>query len=299
MAFGGPIAAAILSRVGDARGIQAWRWLFIIEGAASLFSGLLAFFLLPDFPSMRTGVARRLLRLTETEQRVAVERMAMDHVSQPAAKKGIMVGLKLAVRDLNTWLFSLMLLASHSAYGFVFFFPTIVEGFHFGSTSRTLMMTAPPYLFATVATLVTAHLSDKRRERAFYIWAPQLFACIGFAISAVTLDGKARYFAAFLYAAGCTSSNAPVVTWASGSLDQSPEKRAAAIAIMSVIGQFGHIYSPYFFPEKDEPRYLMAFLIMMSFSVLSIVTYVVVRSRLKKANEGIQASGNDMKLFTL
>lgn len=103
MAFGGPIAAGILSGVGDAQGIQAWRWLFIIEGAASLLFGLVAFFLLLDFPSMRTGVARWLL--TEIEQRVAVERMAMDHVSQPKAEQGVMAGLKLAVGDLNTWLF--------------------------------------------------------------------------------------------------------------------------------------------------------------------------------------------------
>lgn len=194
---------------------------------------------------------------------------------------------------------SLMLLANHSSYGFVIFFPTIVKGFNFGSMSRTLILTAPPYILAAVAALVTAHLSDKRGERAFYISAPQLFACIGFIISIVTLDGKARYLAAFFYAPGCVSANAPIVTWASGSLNQSSEKRAAGIAIISVIGQFGHICSPYFFPEKDGPRYLMAFLLMMSFSLLSVITYVVVRFRLKNANEGILVSGNDAKLFTL
>ncbi|KAI0486364.1 MFS general substrate transporter [Xylaria cf. heliscus] len=296
-AFAGPIAAGILSGVGDARGIQAWRWLFIIEGAPSFFVGLLAFFLLPDFPGMKTGVAGWLL--TEMEQKVAVERMAMDHVSQPKAEAGAIAGLKLAVRDLNTWIFSLMLLANHSAYGFVNFFPTIVKGLHLGNTTTTLLLTAPPYILTAIAALATAYLSDKRGERGFHISVPQLVACIGFVISAATLNGAARYAAAFLYASGCMSSNALVVTWASGSLNQSPEKRAAAISIINVISQIGNIYSPYFFPAKDGPRYLMAFLLMMSFSLLSAFTCLVMKFRLKKVNERILASGNNVRLFTL
>ncbi|KAI0410804.1 MFS general substrate transporter [Xylaria grammica] len=296
-AFAGPLAAGVLSGIGNARGVQAWRWLFIVEGAASFFVGLVAFILLPDFPGMQTGMARWLL--TDMEQKVAIERMVLDKVSQPPAEAGAIAGLKLAVQDPNTWIFSLMLLANHSAYGFINFFPTIVQGFNLSGRTLTLILTAPPYILAAICALVTAWSSDKQNERGFHISVPQLIACIGFVISAATLNGTARYIAAFFYASGCMSSNALVFTWASGSLNQTPEKRAAATAIINVISQFGNIYSPYFFPAKDGPRYLMAFLLMLSFSLLSVVTCAVVKFTLRKANKEMLAAGTYVKLFTL
>ncbi|GAW25177.1 putative major facilitator superfamily transporter [Rosellinia necatrix] len=303
-AFAGPLALGILSGLGDARGIAAWRWLFIVEGAASFLAGLLAFAMLPDFPGMRTGLAGWLL--TEAEQRVAVERMALDQVSQPPAEAGAMAGLRLAVADANTWIFSLMLLANHSAYGFINFFPTIVQGFGLGSRALTLALTAPPYLLATAAALTTAWSSDRRGERGAHIAVPQLVACVGFVVSAAVTPslgggagGVTRYAAAFLYASGCLSSNALVFAWAVGTLGRTREKRAAAAAVVNVVAQLGNIYSPYFFPARDGPRYLPAFLLMLAFSLLSALTCAVVKVRLRRANEAMLAGGGPVKLFML
>lgn len=48
--FGGLIAAGILADMEGASGVRAWRWLFIIEGVITVFLGISALSLLPDYP---------------------------------------------------------------------------------------------------------------------------------------------------------------------------------------------------------------------------------------------------------
>lgn len=192
-----------------------------------------------------------------------------------------------------------MLTANHSAYGFNNFFPTIVKGFNLGNKTLTLVLTAPPYLLATVTAFLTAWSSDRHKDRGYHIAVPQTVACVGFIVSVATLNRPARYVAAFLYICGCFSSNAMVFTWASSTLNQTPEKRACATAIINLLSQLGNIYSPYFFPSGDGPRYVMANILMMAFSALSVVTCVVMKMMLSRANKKLVASGDNPNLFTL
>lgn len=317
-AFSGLIAAGVLSGLEGARGIAGWQWLFIIEGTGSFAAAILGALLLPDFPGQKSGVAKWLL--TEKEQKVAVERIRRDRVSLPEADSSVWNGLKLAVKDARTWVFVscypsvfvvegnmrltltpqvVMLTANHSAYGFNNFFPTIVKGFKLGNNTLTLILTAPPYLLATVVAFLTAFSSDRRKERGFHISVPQGVACIGFIISVSTINNSARYVAAFLYICGCFSSNAMVFGWASSTLNQTPEKRACATAIINLLSQLGNIWSPYFFPSTDSPRYVMANLLMMASSALSIVTCAIMKAMLTRANKKLKAEGRDTNLFTL
>jgi hypothetical protein len=90
-----------------------------------------------------------------------------------------------------------------------------------------------------------------------------------------------------------------VFSWASSTLNQTPEKRACATAIINLLSQLGNIWSPYFFPSSDGPRYIKANLLMMAFSALSIVTCVVMKFMLTKANRKLRETGENVNLFTL
>ncbi|CAH0051701.1 unnamed protein product [Clonostachys solani] len=296
-AFSGLIAAGVLSNLEGAMGIAGWQWLFIIEGAGSFAAALLGFVLLPDFPGQKTGTVKWLL--TDAEQKVAVERIKRGRVSLPEEDNSVWTGLRLAAKDIRTWVFVVMLTANHSAYGFNNFFPTIVQGFQLGNKTLTLVLTAPPYLLATIVAFLTAWSSDRRKDRGYHIAVPQAVACIGFIISVSTLNNAARYAAAFLYICGCFSSNAMVFSWASSTLNQTVEKRACATAIINLLSQLGNIWSPYFFPSTDGPRYVKANILMMAFSALSVVTCMVMKWMLTKANRKLRESGNDLNLFTL
>jgi MFS family permease len=105
-AFSGLIAAGILSGMDGARGISAWRWLFIIEGVVTIGVAFIAVFTLPNFP-------RTTAWLTEEERQLAVWRLDEDigeddWTSSEAQTFGH--GLKLAVSDIKMWI-----LVSYSA----------------------------------------------------------------------------------------------------------------------------------------------------------------------------------------
>lgn len=167
----------------------------------------------------------------------------------------------------------------------------------------TLALTAPPYLVGAAVSFLVAYSSDKNNERGWHIVAPMAVAAIGFIVSVATLNVPARYVASFLYCSGCFAANSMVYSWAASTLNQTPEKRACATAIVNLLAQFGNIWSPYFFPSTDGPRYTMAMILMMGFSFLSIGCVVVLKSILRKANKLLLAEadieGRRVTLYTL
>ncbi|KAF4990333.1 hypothetical protein FDECE_14409 [Fusarium decemcellulare] len=299
-AFSGLIAAGIFSGLSDKAGLHGWQWLFILEGAGSVLAALLAFVVLPDFPESETGSGRWLF--SEEERHLARQRIALDRVSLPEADRSVWHGLSLAVKDVRTWIFVIILCANHTAYGFNNFFPTIVKSMNLGSRTVTLVLTAPPYLFGAIISFLVAYSSDHFNERGYHVSGPMLVAIVGFVISAATLNNAARYAASFLYCSGAFAANAAVYSWAASSLNQTPEKRACATAIVNLLSQLGNIWSPYFFPSSDGPRYVMAMLLMTGFSALSIAASMLVKFLLKKENRKLlaqaQETGQQVQLYT-
>lgn len=110
-AFSGLIAAGITNGLDGARGITAWRWLFIIEGAITVAIALMAFFILPNFPRTTTW-------LTEQERQLAVWRLQEDvgvddWVS--SEKQTFWQGFVQAFKDGKTYVLMLLLLCIVSA----------------------------------------------------------------------------------------------------------------------------------------------------------------------------------------
>ncbi|KAH8597559.1 major facilitator superfamily domain-containing protein [Bisporella sp. PMI_857] len=300
-AVSGLLAAGIFAGLDQVRGLAGWRWLFILEGAGSFAAGLVAIFFLPDFPASTTGSTTWLL--TPEERQIAIQRIERDQVSNQESNHSIWYGLRAAASDYRVWVIAFILCSNHTAYGFNNFFPTITKGFNLGNRTVTLLLTSPPYLLGAVISFCVAYSSDRNKERGWHIAVPMGVAAVGFIISVATLHNSARYFASFLYISGCFSANALVYSWGSTSVSQTSEKRACAMAIINVVGQFGNIWSPYFFSPSDSPRYLQAMLLMMSFSILSVIGCMVMKLILRKDNKRIlkafEGTGRTPVLYTL
>ncbi|KAF6519839.1 hypothetical protein HZS61_016256 [Fusarium oxysporum f. sp. conglutinans] len=278
-AVSGLLAAGIFAGLGGVAGLQGWRWLFILEGAATFLLGLVASVMLPDFPATKS----QDWLFTAEEKEVAVTRMVRDAVSEEEHDQSVLHGLKLAVTDIKVWAFALLLLSNQSAYGFNYFYPTIVRGFNLGSRTITLVCTAPPYLLGAFISYFIAWHSDRKAERGWHISGAILFAIVGFIISAATINIPAR--------------------WAASSVGQTPTKKACATAIINVTGQLGTIWSPYFFDSNDEPRYTRAMVLLLAFAVLEICVCFLLKFILRRANKKIiaeyEGTGRVPTLFTL
>lgn len=100
-AFGSLIAAGIMDGLEGAHGLRGWRWLFIVEGAATIGCALIALFILPDFPATSRGLSQR-------ERHVAVARLATENVTAVTEDTALLSNwgaVKVAVRDWRTWVF--------------------------------------------------------------------------------------------------------------------------------------------------------------------------------------------------
>ncbi|KAJ3954044.1 hypothetical protein N0V92_009476 [Colletotrichum tropicale] len=318
-AFAGLIAAAVFAHLDGVRGLEGWQWLFIIEGAGSFASAFTALAFLPDYIGSKTGVCSWLM--SEEELRVAKMRMDADRVTVPEERRTVWHGLRLAVTDIKTWGFvsaeepplgdvvadpvaqvclNVFFLSCH---GLTSFFPTIVQGFKLGSNTIALVLTAPPYLLAAVVSIGVAMSSDRRGERGLHIVAPLCVAMIGYIITASTVNSPVRYFASFLFVPGAFAPTGLIFSWAASTLSATPEKRAAATALVCLLAQLGGIWGPYFFRPQDSPRYLLAFCLMLMFSCLTVGMVFVMRLALSRENGKIvgeaEGTGRRVRLYML
>ncbi|KAK8114349.1 hypothetical protein PG999_006418 [Apiospora kogelbergensis] len=69
--FAGLISAGILSGMAGVGNLAAWRWLFILEGLATVVVGVAGYFIIPDYPGSTKW-------LSEEEKVVAQGRLAAD-----------------------------------------------------------------------------------------------------------------------------------------------------------------------------------------------------------------------------
>lgn len=99
-AFSGLISAGIRKNLDGARGMRAWRWMFIIEGVITVFVALCAYFVLPNFP-------RTTSWLTEEEKALAVWRLEEDIGEDDWVDSGQQTfwhGFVLAMGDVKMWI---------------------------------------------------------------------------------------------------------------------------------------------------------------------------------------------------
>ena len=99
-AFSGLISAGIRNGLDGARGLRAWRWLFIIEGVITIFLAMCAYFVLPNFP-------RTTSWLTENERQLAVWRLDEDIGEDDwidSQHQTFFHGMKLAFQDIKMWI---------------------------------------------------------------------------------------------------------------------------------------------------------------------------------------------------
>jgi MFS family permease len=212
--FGGLVGAGVQYGLDGARGLHSWQWLFIIEGVATVFLSLASIFVLPDFP----GTTRWL---SDQEKAVATHRLHKQSGSQDEERGPLLDGVRLAATDYKVWLLTAIVITKTSAAAVTSFIPTLVATFKFSSV-QSLLMVAPPYVFATFVSLAVSILSDKLSERYFHLILPLAVGMAGYIIAAATTTLAPRYFSLFLMLGGVYGSFNVTYAWISSTVSQSP-----------------------------------------------------------------------------
>jgi hypothetical protein len=173
------------------------------------------------------------------------------------------------------------------------FFPTVVKSLNF-NTTITLVLTAPPTLVAGVVGIAVGISSGKFNDRTWHITVMMGIAVVGFLISATTLNVAARYISCFLFASGVYSVNSVILGWVSGTLGQTPEKKAVSLSIVNVCSMASFIYTPYLYPKSDGPKYVIAMSSNASFAAASILAAWGLRVWLQTQNRRLARKGGSV-----
>jgi hypothetical protein len=167
-------------------------------------------FIIPDFPHTTSW-------LSDEEKAIATRRLRDSSGSHDADRGSLFSGLKMAVLDYKVWLLSLIIVTKTSAGAVTSFIPTLVATFGYDKV-QSLLLVAPPYVFATIVALLVSWSSDKRGERAFHIIVPIFFGMSGYIIAASTMVLGARYVGVFLMLGGVYGSYNVALAWISSTV---------------------------------------------------------------------------------
>ncbi|EXJ83583.1 hypothetical protein A1O1_07206 [Capronia coronata CBS 617.96] len=255
-AFGGIVSGAITGHLDGARGIAGWRWLFIVEGAATIFVAIVSFFILPDFPATTK-------RLSPRQKHIATQRLFADNISSRTEDQpllGHFEAVKASLLDWRVWILTMGYVSIGGVTTMSYFYPTLVAGLGYTSTMAQYMM-VPIYGAAFVFVLLTGWLSDRYpgyRGLTIAAWLTVSMTC-AIVVSAV-YNYTARYVMLVFMASGGLSANALSLAYCASTFGPMPQEvRAVSLAFVNTLASLSGIYGAYLWPAADSPKYLMGF----------------------------------------
>ncbi|KAF5658781.1 major facilitator superfamily transporter [Fusarium circinatum] len=244
--FAGLIAAGVFAGLDQKHGLAGWQWyLFIIQGALSILTAILAFIFLPDHPLTTFW-------LSEEQRQLAYNRIYTD-TTDVREKTSVWIGLKESASDWRTWALCLMYNLHLSSVGFQNFLPTVMRTLT-DSNTIALVLTCPPYLLAAGIGIAMAWTSGRWNERTLHITICKCIVMVGFIIAVSTLNIAARMFSIYLFVGFSFGINNIILAWISATVGQTSEKKAVSLAICNTFGNLAHVYTAYLWPSSDEPR---------------------------------------------
>jgi phosphatidylinositol 3,5-bisphosphate 5-phosphatase len=148
-------------------------------------------------------------------------------------------------------------------------------------------LSAPPYLVAFIAVIITARISDRMRSRSIPIVFHALIACLGYALSAIAghlrWHNIFRYLSIFPAVVGFFSAITIIITWTLNN-QRSGSKKGTGIALLNFIGQCGPLLGTKLYPEKDAPYYVYGMTICSCFMGAVVILALGLRIILQREN---------------
>jgi len=275
--------------------LAGWRWIFILEGIATVLIALSAFFVLHDFPDTasfltieeRAWVVHRL-KYQGSEgsgQMVAeTEGFHWDHVKAAFSDWQIYVGL---------WMYWGIVCP---LYGISLFLPTIINELGYVSSTAQLL-TVPIYITAACLTIVTAWYSDRSKVgRAPFIFLPMCAILVGFIIA---IAGSAHgglpglvYAGVFIATCGIYPAFPGNICWMSNNLAGS-YKRSAGMAFHIGAGNLAGAMASNFYREADKPKYILGHALEIGFVSVGLIAVLVLRGNYARINAQRDREGNE------
>ncbi|TCD67721.1 hypothetical protein EIP91_012019 [Steccherinum ochraceum] len=261
-AFGGAIAFGI-GRMDGTGGLQAWRWLFILEGIPSCVLAVPIFFWFPDYPETAPW-------LSPAERELACQRI--KGVASLGHAKITWADTKATLVDWRLYLHYTAFIAISVPFSSISLFsPTIVSGLGYTGLQAQLF-TVPPKearSWGAFLSLLTASISFFAQgalpPRAFKARYGLLCVAVSFSFAAIP----------------------PLLSWLTANL-RTTSASTLAVPLNVSIGQIGQFIGIYIFKANEAPGYRTGHFTNAAFLMLGAAVVLVLRAiytRRNRANE--------------
>ncbi|KAF9435583.1 hypothetical protein BGZ76_005957 [Entomortierella beljakovae] len=276
-AFGGLLAYAISQLHGDG-GLEAWQWIFILEGVPTILCAIMAYFLLPDFPATSKF-------LTEEEKELTIKRLKID--AGPATSTEFSWQQFYAVyKDWKVY-FHMCIAFLHSCalMSLSLFVPSITLGFGFDRVT-TQIMTTPIYAVACICTILLGFSSDRFQERGYHGAAALGISALGYILLIVTREAStaAKYISLILCTSGVYAFTPVMLSWPSSNIG-GHTKRGVAIATIISFGQIGGAVAGGLYREDDAPHYVRGNAICAGLTTAATFLVLIFKACLRRENK--------------
>jgi len=231
--IGGPVAGLLLEMDGI-QGLRGWQWLFLLEGAPAVILGVVVLGYLTDKPEQARW-------LTAGERGWLSARIEAEHAH---ARTQHGVGLLRAFFHPTVWALTFVMFACQcGSYGLTYWMPQIVQSVSGLSNFKVSMLTAVPYIAATIGMIFIGWNSDRTGERFLHVAVPCVIAAIGFIASVYAVSPVPAMIALTVAAVGDLGSRGPF--WALPGRFLTGDAAAGGIALINTVASLGGFVGPY------------------------------------------------------
>ncbi|KIM52147.1 hypothetical protein SCLCIDRAFT_1224048 [Scleroderma citrinum Foug A] len=243
-------------------GYSGWRWLFLIEGGLTCLIAAAGVYMIPDFP---TTPAPWLTH----EERILAQRRMVEDFSSIKPQETQKSGLEEAFSDWTVWWLAIARSMATVGESFANFFPTLAATIGY-DPSVTLLICAPPWIFAMATAYCVSQHSDATRDRFWHIAVLLCGGILGFGLGITTMNPAVRYLSLLLMA----QTNVSYIiffAWVSNSIPE-PSKRAVTIAFVNACSSgIANVGASYLWPTSWGPSYSKSFM----FCILAYTTCIL------------------------
>lgn len=275
-AFGGLLASAI-GKMDGLRSYSAWRWIFILEGILTCILSAAAFFLVSDFPEDAKW-------LSANERAFVISRLKADQgnsgLETPITWQGVVetfsdwkmipgalmyfgpavsaYGEFQGSPNLYKYIICLSFPLAHvPSKGLAYFIPSIIATYGYAPITAQLYSVIP-WAAAIGLSMTVAYLSDKLRNRFYFILAGLCLAMSGNLVLLVVHDRRRQHGVGLagliLYTMGVICILPIIICWFTMNL-KGHRNRAVGTAWQISIGNLAGMVTPFAFPAADKPSY--------------------------------------------
>ncbi|KJR87768.1 uncharacterized protein SPSK_07125 [Sporothrix schenckii 1099-18] len=283
MAFG-------ILHIDGVRGVEGWRWLFLIEGLITLAVGVSAFYFMPPSPTQTRGFPRgKKGWFTEREEYIIINRAIRDDPSKGTMhnRQAITPRLLLkALSDYHLWPVYMIGLCFQMPMGPPSQYLTLsLKGLGF-STFQTNLLVIPSNVLKMITLLTVTRFAGWSHKLAFngiigQVWA--LPCLVALYATNTTTESRWIVFAIVTVLLGYPSNHSVQVGWVSRNANTVRSRTVSTAAYNMTVQACSVIYSN-IYRSDDAPRYRRGNRNLIIICISNICLYLLVNFYYKWEN---------------